>query len=481
MLAPRLASLLALAALAACGDSSADTDDTATSQQGSTSAGDTGAPTSSTPTTATPTTATPTTGPDDDTGEPNPTTATTQTTTTTDPEDTTTGAVDGVTYYEHVRPILARSCVNCHQPDGIAPLTLDTYDAARIFSAQIAAETEARRMPPYPADNSGACNSFRDARWLSEGDIATLAAWHAGGALAGDPDTPPPDVPPLPSLTGDVRTVPMPEPYTPNADLADDYRCFVVDNPADANGTSYITGFDVRPGDPRIVHHVVVFAPRDAKEADKAIAMDKAEAGPGYTCFGTAKVNAEIAAAWAPGGGGQRFPDNTGVAIQTGGKLVLQVHYNTLAAPGAADLTEVDLAIATEGVTPVAFVPIVDTSLQLPPGEKNAPASNTARLSDFGYKGLVTVHGVFPHMHLLGRTLDLSVDHDGSDHCMIDVPRWDFHWQLLYFYEQPGVIDADDTLTLNCNFDTTSKGEMTHWGEGTGDEMCVAGLWVSKN
>ena len=467
MLAPRLVSLLALAGLAAC-NNPADPDDSATTLATTTAEPTTAEPTTSAETTS-PTTQSPAT-----TDDPDPTTPTTDSTT----DDPTTGTPTGITYYEHVRPVLARSCVNCHESGGIAPLSLDTYDSAKIFSAQIATATAERRMPPYPADNSGACNTFRDARWLSDDDIATLAAWHEGGALAGDPNIPPPEVPELPKLTGDVRTVPMPEQYIPNADMQDDYRCFVVDNPADA---SYITGFDVRPGDPRIVHHVVVFAPRTAKDADQAQDLDDAEPGPGYTCFGTAKVNAEIAAAWAPGGGGQRFPDNTGVAIQTGGKLVLQVHYNTSAAPGAPDLTEVDLAIATDDITPVAFVPIVDTSLQLPPNQQSATASTTARLSDFGYDGSVTVYGVFPHMHLLGRTLDLTLEHDGADHCMIDVPRWDFHWQLLYFYDQPGVVDASDTLTLHCDFDTTSKDVMTHWGEGTGDEMCVAGLWVAQN
>jgi len=474
MLAPRITAALALASLTACGDTPASSDDgattlpdTTTTAEPTTTSAATDAATTQTPATSEgPTTHTPTTDdpPDPDTGE-----------------ATTDEPANGTTYYQHVRPILARSCVNCHESGGIAPLALDTYDSAKIFSAQIASASAERRMPPYPADNSGACNTFRDARWLSAEDIATLTAWHEDGALAGDPDTPAPEVPPFPELGGDVRTVPMPEPYTPNAGTQDDYRCFVVDNPADAQGTSYITGFDVRPGDPRIVHHVVVFAPRTAKDAKQAEQLDAAEPGPGYTCFGTAKVNAEIAAAWAPGGGAQRFPDDTGVAIQTGGKLVLQVHYNTSAAPGAPDLTEVDLAIATDGITPVAFVPIVDTSLQLPPKQKSATASTTARLSDFGYAGPVTIYGVFPHMHLLGRTLDLRVEHDGAERCMLDVPRWDFHWQLLYFYDQPGIVDASDTLTLNCDFDTTTADKVTVWREGTGDEMCVAGLWVAKN
>lgn len=399
---------------------------------------------------------------------------------TSDTSDTTPIDPDAVTYYGHVRPILARNCVNCHITGGIAPLALDTYAAARPFSPLIASETAARMMPPYPVDNSGACNTFRDARWLSDADIATLAAWHDQGAPEGDPDTEPPEVPPLPKLTGDVRTVTMPTSYTPDAGMPDDYRCFVVDNPADPDKVSYITGFDVRPGDPRIVHHVVVFAPNSPAAAAEAQAKDDAAPGPGYTCFGTSQVSAEIAAAWAPGGGSQRFPDNTGVAIQPGGKLVLQVHYNTAAAPGAPDQTEVDLAIATEGITPAEFVPLVDTDLNLPPGQASVDTHRVTTLAEHGYDGPVTVHGVFPHMHLLGRSLRLTAEHDGDQLCIVDVPRWDFHWQLLYFFDKPGTLDATTPLSLDCNFDTTSRPGPTTWGEGTGDEMCVAGLWVAK-
>ena len=449
MLAPRR-TLLALASLAACagspaGDDSGDADTSAAAEAG--------------------TTTTPTSEPAE-TGEPG----------TTEP----TIDPNATTYHAHARPILARHCEHCHVAGGIAPLALDSYDDARTFSALIASQTGHRVMPPYPADNSGDCNTFRDARWLSDDDIATLAAWHDGGALEGDPNTPPPQVPPLPTLTGDVRQVVMPEPYTPDANMPDDYRCFVVDNPATGDGDSFITGYDVRPGDARIVHHVVVFAPNSADAVAQAETKDAADPGPGYQCFGTAQVDAEIAAAWAPGGGAQQFPDNTGVKIKTGGKLVLQVHYNTLAAPGAADTTSVDLAIATAGITAAEFVPLVNTDLNLPPGQSSVPTTTNTSLADHGYTGTVKVHGVFPHMHLLGRTLKLTAEHNGADICLVDVPRWDFHWQFLYFYDQPGTLAADTPLTLDCGFDTTTRQTPTGWGEGTGDEMCVAGLWVSK-
>lgn len=383
---------------------------------------------------------------------------------------------DAVTYYEHVRPILATHCVGCHTAGGIGPLALDSYEAAAPFAGVIAAVTDTRQMPPYPADASGACGEFRDARWLADDELTMLAEWAAQGALAGDPNIPPPDVPPLPQLAGDVRTAAMAEPYVPNAAMPDDYRCFVVDSPAEAVGDTFITGFDVRPGDARIVHHVVVFTPNSPEQAAAAEALDTAESGPGYTCFGAAGVDANVAAAWAPGGGATRFPAGTGVPLRPG-KVILQLHYNTAAAQGVPDQTAVDLEIVTGGVEPLQFVALLDTELSLPPGLAEAEAGFTTPTTDDA--ATVRIHGIFPHMHTIGRSLRMDVHEPGGDRCLLDVPRWDFHWQLFYFYEQPYDFDPSHAATVRCTYDTRGRDETTVYGEGTLDEMCVTGLWVT--
>ena len=59
--------------------------------------------------------------------------------------------------------------------------------------------------------------------------------------------------------------------------------------------------------------------------------------------------------------------------------------------------------------------------------------------------GDLTIYSNAPHMHLLGTRIVTSV----GDKTLLDIPRWDFHWQLFYFYEQP--YDFDRRLRLLCS------------------------------
>ncbi|UJR85734.1 hypothetical protein [Sandaracinus amylolyticus] len=391
------------------------------------------------------------------------------------------GAPLAPSYHEHVRPILARHCAGCHVEGGIAPLALDTYDAVRPLAARIAEVTRARTMPPYPVDGSGECNTFRGARWLSDDELATLERWHHDGAPEGDPSTPPPAPIALPRLEGDVRTLDIGVEYQPRTDRPDDYRCFFVDAPA-TEDTYYVTGFDVHPGNARVAHHVIVFHPASDDEVVAARALDDADPAPGYECFGASGVRASAVAAWAPGGGATFYPDGTGVQLRGGRPLIVQMHYNTLASDGAPDRTRVDVAVATSGVTPGRFLPLADLALELPPREEEVTWSTTLRVSDHTtVRTPFRVRGVFPHMHTLGRTLRIDVERaDASRECLVDVPRWDFDWQMLYFYEGSGMlVQPDDAITIRCTYDTRDRESTTTWGEGTMDEMCVTGLFVT--
>ena len=134
-------------------------------------------------------------------------------------------------------------------------------------------------------------------------------------------------------------TVRMPADYTPSAPTGsgtDDYRCFLLDPKVTSD--QFITGFNVLPGNPHVVHHVILFrVPAGlVREAEQ---KDAATPGQGWTCFGNSGLRSSGAeiddapwlGAWAPGGSEQVYGRGFGEALGRGSRVIMQVHYNLLA------------------------------------------------------------------------------------------------------------------------------------------------------
>ncbi len=390
------------------------------------------------------------------------------------------GRAGAVTYHGDVRPILAEQCVSCHVAGGIGPFPLDTYESAASMASRIAQATRDRIMPPYLADNSGDCQSFRDARWLTDDEIELLTMWDEQGEPLGDPAIPAPVAPSLPTLDGALTTIDIGVSYEPDRGSSDDYRCFIVEAPFDTE--YYLTGHHVHPGNQAIVHHVITYAPYDAAAVTEVRRRDEAEAGPGYTCFGAPGVDAFPVVLWAPGGAATNYPSGTGVRLTGGWPLIVQIHYNVLAGSGN-DRTTIDLETAPDVARAARIVPVADFDLRLPARMSSTSTTDTWTLSTFtsGMALPVTIYGVFPHMHTLGRTI--RVDHiansDGDEQCMVDVPRWDFNWQREYHLASSTAFAPGDRLSLRCEHANPGR-QLKTWGENSSDEMCIAFLYVSE-
>src|SRR5262245_96230 len=135
----------------------------------------------------------------------------------------------GPTYHADVAPMLAEHCIACHRDGGIAPFSLMTFEDAHGAASLIAAVTAERRMPPWHVDDSGNCGSYRDDPSLSADEIGIFGAWAGNGAPEGDRVKVAPLPPPTKELEEVSVTLDPGGSYTPEPDLQDDYRCFIVD------------------------------------------------------------------------------------------------------------------------------------------------------------------------------------------------------------------------------------------------------------
>ncbi|MGK4002464.1 c-type cytochrome [Sorangium sp. So ce1036] len=400
-----------------------------------------------------------------------------------------------LSYYRDIKPIFDAKCAGCHTTGGIAPFSLERHDAAAPWAAAIKRAVVDRTMPPWLADD--ACAEYVGDRSLSDEQIETIAAWVDGGAVEGDPAE---EGPPLGGPAGDDLarvdlSLEMPTEYTP-VEEPDDYRCFVVDWPAE--GTRYVTGFRVRPGEQRTVHHVIAFV-ADPDQLATVDALDASDAGPGYPCFGGPGLRPRWLGAWVPGAGPVTFPPGTGIRVASGSRLILQIHYNTLTAGKLPDRSAMDVmmesSVEREGVfQPWANPAWIDTDLMaIPAFERDVVhrwAIDPTRPLTGGEPFEIHIAGF--HMHTLGRSGRLAIERaDGSSECVLDIPRWDFHWQGSYKLAAPKVLNPGDRLSLECRWDNTPENQPlvdgrpqvprdVVWGEGTTDEMCLGTFYMTR-
>jgi len=376
----------------------------------------------------------------------------------------TPDAGNSPSYYKDVLPITQVSCNGCHVAGGIAPFALDSYEAAKLKAPLMADAVTNKRMPPWPASNT--CGGpFVGDRTLTDAQIATLNEWFQTGAREGNPADAPPPASAAEQLPTVDLTLQMPMAYTPT--LKDDYRCFTID-PA-LTQEKVVVGYDITPGSKKVVHHVILYiVPRTA-----AVAKDAQDATSGWECFGGANVDTTgTLGAWAPGGAAVRFPTGTGIRLKPNEVLAMQVHYNTENAV-EADQTSVKLMYGTGSEKSAYLLPLVADNFSIPPG-----ATDYAHSEDFpnslGFP--IRVWGFLPHMHTKGKKISLTGG--PANDCLVDIPRWDFHWQTQYFRKTPVQLPSGSKLSINCTWDNPTASTV-RWGEGTSDEMCFAFVYAT--
>lgn len=380
-----------------------------------------------------------------------------------------------LTYARDVAGIIEKNCAVCHHAGEVAPFPLVTYQDVKKRAKQIAIVTSSRFMPPWKADSHG---EFLDERRLTDEQIATIQAWADEGAPLGDAK----DLPPTPTFKSGWKLGPpdqvvgLTEPYKLSAEGRDVYRCFVI--PTDGKEDRYLSAIEVHPGNRNIVHHLIAYV----DTSGQARKMDAADPGPGYTSSGGGPgfLPAGFLGGWAPGNETRRLPDGVGNLLPKGADIVLEVHYHKSGKP-ETDQTQVGLYFAKGPVQKrIHQLLVLNPFFRIPPGEKHYEV--TASMPVFKD---ITVLGITPHMHLLGRDMKVTAKlPDGTVKPLVSVPDWDFNWQLTYAYRQPVKLPKGTVVNLVAHYDNSDDNprnpnhplRAVGWGEQTTDEMCIAFL-----
>lgn len=371
-----------------------------------------------------------------------------------------------VTYYKDVLPVVRQHCQSCHTTGGAA-FALDDYDAAKPYAAPVAGAVASGEMPPWPPNPS--CQHFQGERVLSDAEKKIFADWNAAGAPEGDPS----DAPAAPAATPENQMETPDRTLNPGGDYTFDdvnnedlYWCFRLD-PQITQATDLV-GADILPGNPEIVHHVIVF--REANGQNNATGL------PGFKCDG---APGEFLFAWVPGAAPLKFPAGYGMRLQPTDRLLMQVHYHrNPQAVSQVDRTAATLYFSPTPVTNLVHVSWLGTPSINVPANSDASASGDCTVGSGGADILMTA----PHMHTIATKFNATLHpaNGGDDQCMIDIPKWSFGWQGGYMYPQPVHVNANDVITSTCTWHNNSN-QAVSFGEGTGDEMCFNFVYAVGN
>lgn len=358
------------------------------------------------------------------------------------------------TYHQDVAPILQRRCVNCHVEGTAAPFALVTYRDAVSHAEMIAEVVADQRMPPWFANPKH--GKFQNDPSLSTTERETIASWVRSGRAEGDaPDTAaePAKAVPRWRIGEPDLIVTMLEEHTIPATGFVPYRIALLPHVFLAD--TWVEAIEIRPQNPAVVHH-----------CNMAYISPK---GAGEHTFITGYV---------PGGQPMdmgRFDNGSAILIPKLAALGLQIHYTTTGKEETCRI-QVGLRFPRRPVQKQMRHLLLDPHrIAIPPGH-GAFAIQASRTLDRD----ITLMGMFAHMHVRGKDMTFfAVAPDKSRETLLQIPNYNFEWQLGYEIE-PGQkrLPKGTVIEAVAHYDNSAFNpynpdhkRTVPWGEQTYDEM----------
>lgn len=373
-------------------------------------------------------------------------------------------------------------------------MPLLTYENVRPWAKAMKVAVVSRKMPPWFADPEA--GHFANDRSLKQSDIDTLVNWVDNGSPEGDrTDAPPPvqwppdgwEIQPDIIVNGPATAVPA----RPKNNVIE---WMYITVPSGVTRDTWITSMEIRPGEPSVTHHICVFfkphtpdvqynvpvwSARERDDTGSAVASAAGANGRGIPPSITAGSNG-IEGCYVPG---QRTQDyrvhGAAKLLKADSDVVFQVHYT----PNGLDVTDtprIGFTVANEAPQRVYVslgmsAPSDAKSFAIPPNTANweSPPAEATFTED------AELVWMFPHMHVRGKDMVYRLVYpDGKTETVLNVPKYDFNWQLGYDVARPIHVPKGTKLVVTAHYDNSANnkfnpdpGRTVYYGDMTWEEM----------
>jgi hypothetical protein len=401
-----------------------------------------------------------------------------------------TNSPAAITFHKDVEPILQSRCQVCHHPGDIGPMSLLNYQQVRPWAKAIRSAVLQKKMPPWFADEH--YGKFLNDRSLPQSEIDTLVSWVDAGAKEGNSGDAPK---PLEFSDGwhigrPDAIIEVPKPFNVPANGTVPYQYIRI--PSGFTEDKWVTAVEIQPSNRAVVHHINAsthapgtlkmiksgeFIPLDGEAGNRALI----KAGKEPPMFGDG-IDGELIEVFVPGTVAKPLKPGQARLIKAGSDIMLQLHYTTNGKP-EHDSTRVGFVFAKQPPAErVRALLVYNVHFTIPAGDGNARVEARAML-----KHEVKLVSLLPHMHLRGKDFEFrAIYPTGESEVLLEVPRYDFHWQINYYLEQAKVLPAGTILECVGHYDNSPNNADNpdpkvdvHYGEQTWEEMLNGFLEVA--
>jgi hypothetical protein len=364
-----------------------------------------------------------------------------------------------ISYAKTIAPMVEAKCSTCHQPGGIGPMPLTSYEQVKGFAPMIREVIRTHRMPPFEPDET--VGQWKDDGRLSPEQMKTLVHWIDAGAPRGAGEDPlkkinfqAPEWPlGKPDKIVEIPTVKIP------ASGVLDYQYPSVKNVMTEGRWLKASAFEIN--DRQAVHHILSgVAPSDMPAGETVASSPFTTLLQGYV----------------PGVGYQKMAQDSGLWIPPGSGLAFQAHYTTYGKE-TVENTKLGLYFYPKGEEPKyprRTFGIFDFSIEIPAGEREHK-----EIAYIEFPKDAVVYAFTPHSHKRGVAANVSIRYpDGKEETLLAMPRYDFNWQWDYVLAKPLNVPAGSKIITRWVYDNSTRNpgnpdptKTVYWGEQSFEEM----------